>query len=346
MKRLLPMLLALLMLTACGQTQEVEAPSVTTQTQEVEILETPELEVPACDPADFNIGALIGPTAMGLVELMDTVDSGAETANNYTFTLSGSASELTPLLIKGELDMVCLPANAAAALYPKMEQDLQVLAVNTLGVLYITELGDTISSMADLAGQTIVAAGQGGTPEYSLQYLLAENGLEMGVDVIVEWKSEHAECVAALASGAATIALLPQPFVTAAQVQLPDLRVAVDMNQAWDELDTDSGLITGVIVAKRSTVEENPQAILNFLEEYAASVDFVNANTQEAAVLIEHYGIVSATVAEQALPQCNIVCLTGADMAVQLSGYLQVLAQADLTSVGGSVPDESFYFQG
>ena len=295
-------------------------------------------------PAHYSIAALKGPTAMGLVKLMQDSESGETSGNDYTFTLAGSADEVTPALIKGELDMACVPANLAAVLYNKTEGEIEVLAVNTLGVLYIVENGESVQSMADLKGKTVVAAGKGSTPEYALRYLLAENGIDPDSDVTIDWKSEHSECVAALASGQATIALLPQPFVTVAQGKIEGLRMALDLNAEWDALGNGSSLITGVIVARRAVVEENPAAVNEFLKDYAASVDWVNTSTAEAAALIGEYGIVDAAVAEKALPYCNIVCLTGADLLEALPGYLEVLYNADPAAVGGEMPDNSFYF--
>ena len=194
-------------LAACGQKAE-ETPDGTQDDQQTEQEEF--------TPASYSIAALKGPTAMGLVKLMKDSENGETSGNDYTLTLAGSADEVTPALIKGELDMACVPANLAAVLYNKTEGEIEVLAVNTLGVLYIVENGESVQSIADLKGQTIVAAGKGSTPEYVLRYLLTQNGIDPDNDVTIDWKSEHSECVAALASGQATIALLPQPFVTVA----------------------------------------------------------------------------------------------------------------------------------
>ena len=350
-KKLLALGLSLaltLSLAACGQ--KAEKPAQTEEpAQSEEPAEVP--EAPEFTPAEFRIAALKGPTAMGLVELMslsDTVNEMMEgkenvvsTKNTYDFTLAGSADEVTPALIKGDLDMACVPANLAAVLYGQTEGAVEVLAVNTLGVLYIVENGETVQSMADLKGQTIVAAGKGSTPEYALRYLLSENGIDPDKDVTIDWKSEHSECVAALASGQASIALLPQPFVTVAQTKIEGLRMALE----WDALDNGSGLITGVIVARRDVVEANPGAVDAFLAEYEASVEWVNANNADAAQLISEYGIVEAApVAEKALPYCNIVCITGSEMKEKLSGYLQVLADAEPSSVGGTLPADDFYY--
>ena len=321
-----------LALAACGQKAN-ETPEETP--------EPPAQEAEA--PVTARIAALKGPTAMGLVKLMSDAPYSSS-GPLYDFTLAGSADEVTPALIKGELDMACVPANLAAVLYNKTGGDIEVLAVNTLGVLYIVETGESVQSIADLKGQTIVAAGKGSTPEYALRYLLSENGVDPDNDVTIDWKSEHSECVAALASGQASIALLPQPFVTVAQSKIDGLRMALDLTAEWDALDNGSTLITGVIVARRGFVEEHPAAVSTFLSYYAASVDWVNANTADAAALIGEYGIVDAAGAEKALPYCNIVCLTGAELLEALPGYLYVLWEADPAAVGGEMPDNSFYF--
>ena len=291
------------------------------------------------------MGALKGPTAMGLVEMMERRGPAAS-IYLWDFDLAGSADELTPKLIKGDLDIACVPANLAAVLYQKTEGQVVTLAVNTLGVLYIVENGgETIRSMADLAGRTIVAAGKGSTPEFGLRYLLEQNGLDPDRDVSIDWKSEHAECVAALAAGTADIALLPQPFVTVAQGKLETLRVALDLTAEWDALAGGSAMITGVAVARRELVEERPELVDVFLREYAISVDWVNRNPAGAAELVAANGIIeSPAVAEKALPKCNIVCLTGQEMYEKLSGYLQVLAEADPEAVGGELPRDDFYY--
>lgn len=330
-KKGLALCLALLMtasLAACGGGKEPPAPP---QEDEAET------------PVTVRVAALKGPTAMGLVKVMHD-DPHSALGPSYEFTLAGSADEVTPALIQGELDAACVPANLASVLYNQTEGEIVTLAVNTLGVLYLVEKGNAVQSLADLKGKTIVAAGKGSTPEYALRYLLQENGIDPDGDVVIDWKSEHSECVAALASGAATIALLPQPFVTVAESKIEDLRMALDLNQEWDALDNGSGLITGVVVARKAFVEEHPTAVATFLDDYAASVDWVNENTADAAAFIGEYGIVDAAVAEKALPYCNIVCITGSEMKEKLSGYLQVLLEGNPKSVGGAVPEDGFYY--
>ena len=344
MKKYLSLLLALcllLSLTACGGKDTADPAE---DTAPVEDAASAEDSTPAEAPVTTRIAALKGPTAMGLVKLMSD-DPQSDDGPLYDFTLAGAADEVTPALIKGDLDMACVPANLAATLYQKTEGQIQVLAVNTLGVIYIVENGNAVQSMADLKGKTIVGAGKGSTPEYGLRYLLQENGIDPDNDVTIDWKSEHAECVAALASGAATIALLPQPFVTVAQTKITDLRVALDLTAEWDALDNGSTMITGVVVARKAFTEEHPAAVDAFLADYAGSVAWVNDNVADAAQLISSFGIVEAApVAEKALPHCNIVCIAGTEMQEKLSGYLQVLFDANPASVGGALPEADFYY--
>ena len=297
----------------------------------------------AAQPVTVRLGGLKGPTSMGMVKLLADAEEGL-TANDYTFTMAASAPDLTPQFIKGELDILAVPVNLGATLYANTGGGVMLLAASTLGVLYIVERGDTVESFADLAGRTVYATGKGTTPEYALTYLLAQNGLTLGEDVTVEWKSEPTEVVAQMAQEEGAVAMLPQPFVTVAQGQVEGLRVALDLSAQWDGLDNGSRLVTAGLLVRREFAEAHPDAVAKFLEEYAASVDYVNENPTEAAVLVEARGIVKAAVAEKAIPYCSLVCITGADMKTAVSGYLQTLYDLKSETVGGAMPDDGFYW--
>lgn len=296
------------------------------------------------EPGATRVAALKGPTAMGMVELMKAEEAGQD----YTFTIAASSDIVTPMLIRGEIDIACVPANLSSILYNNTGGAFKVLAVNTLGVLYVVERGETVNSISDLKGRTIYSSGKGSTPEYALNYLLTASGLDPRSDVNVEYKSEHAECLAALLYDSSAVAVLPQPFVSVAQANAGDLRVAIDMSGEWDKLQAGnanpSGMITGVVIARADFVNERPEAVNAFLSAYARSVEFVNSNLDEAARLVGEYGIVEEAVALAAIPYCNIVCITGAEMQSKLSGYLSVLYAANADAVGGKVPDDAFYY--
>lgn len=293
--------------------------------------------------ADIRIAGLKGPTSMGMVQLMETAEQGAA-ANNYTFTIAGSADEITPKLIQGQLDIAAVPANLASVLYNNTKGQVKLLAINTLGVLYLVENGETVQSFDDLRGKTIYATGKGSSPEYGLRYLLKENGLDPDKDVRLEWKSEPTETVALFSGSEGVVAMLPQPYVVAAQSKLPNLRIAIDLNKAWEELNNKSLMITGVLVVRSDFAEEYPQQLQAFLEEYQTSTAFANSNVPEAAKLVEKFGIVSAAVAEKAMPLCNITYIEGSEMKTAMGGYLNVLFEQNPKSIGGALPDASFYY--
>ena len=304
------------------------------------------LSLAACAAAEplADVAALKGPTAMGMVKMMND-DAGA----NWNFSIAAAADEIAPKLIQGELDIAAVPANLAATLYNKTQGKVQVLAINTLGVLYIIENGETVQSVADLKGRTIYSAGQGATPEYALNYILKENGIDPATDVNIIFSKEHTECLNAVLNDENAVALLPQPFVTTAMSKAPGVRIALDLNQLWADVqegkENQSALLTGVVVARTEFVENNPEAVNAFMDAYAASVLFANENVDETAALIGAYEIVPEAVAKAALPYCCIVMIEGEEMAEKLSGYLQVLFDQNPASVGGAMPNEDFYFQ-
>ena len=292
-----------------------------------------------------RIAGLKGPTTMGLVNLLDMEQQGTA-ALDYDLQLYGTADEIVPGLIKGELDMAAIPANLAAALYQKTKGGIQVMAVNTLGVLYVVEKGDTVHSMADLAGRTILSTGKGTTPEYLLRYLLEKNGLDPDKDVKIQYCSEATEVTAQMAAAQKdAIAVLPQPYVTAAGMKDPSLRVALDLTAEWDKV-SDSQLVTGVTVVRTQYAQEHPDVVEAFLQEYAQSVRTANTDLDRTAALCEQQGVVAkAAIAKKALPACNIVCRTGDEMQKDVSAYLSVLCAADPAAVGGKLPNEGFYWK-
>lgn len=292
-----------------------------------------------------RIAGLKGPTTMGLVNLLDMEQQGTA-ALDYDLQLYGTADEIVPGLIKGELDMAAIPANLAAALYQKTKGGIQVMAVNTLGVLYVVEKGDTVHSMADLAGRTILSTGKGTTPEYLLRYLLEKNGLDPDKDVNIQYCSEATEVTAQMAAAQKdAIAVLPQPYATAAGMKDPSLRVALDLTAEWDKV-SDSQLVTGVTVVRTQYAQEHPDVVEAFLQEYAQSVRTANTDLDRTAALCEQQGVVAkAAIAKKALPACNIVCRTGDEMQKDISAYLSVLCAADPAAVGGKLPDEGFYWK-
>ena len=348
MKKILSLLLAFslaLSLAACGGSASSAASSaaVSEAASSAAASEEEEAAAPLSVTEPLRIAGLKGPTTMGLVNLLSMEQAGTA-AMDYDLQLYGAADEIVPLLIKGELDMAAIPANLAATLYQKTNGGIQAVAVNTLGVLYVVEQGDTVHSMADLKGRTILSTGKGTTPEYVLRYLLTANGLDPDKDVDIQYYSEATEVTAQMASTQDAIAVLPQPYVTAAGLKDDTLRVALDLTAEWDKV-ADTQLITGVTVVRKAYAEEHPDVVAAFLADYAQSVNAANTDLDGTAALCEEQGVVAkAAIAKKALPNCNIVCLTGEELKADVSGYLQVLYDADPAAVGGTLPGEDFYW--
>ena len=348
MKKILSLLLAFslaLSLAACGGSASSTASSTAaSEAASSAAASEGESAAPPSATEPLRIAGLKGPTTMGLVNLLSMEQAGTA-AMDYDLQLYGAADEIVPLLIKGELDMAAIPANLAATLYQKTNGGIQAVAVNTLGVLYVVEQGDTVHSMADLKGRTILSTGKGTTPEYVLRYLLRKNGIDPDKDVKIEYYSEASEVTAQMAATKKdAIAVLPQPYVTAAQMKDSSLRIVLDLTREWNKV-CDTQLITGVTVVRTAYAEEHPEEVINFLKDYQKSVDAANDDLDGTAALCEKVGVVAkAAIAKKALPKCNIVYRIGDEMKADVNAYLQVLYDASPAAVGGKLPDANFYY--
>ena len=298
----------------------------------------------AAEPVEVHVASLKGPTSIGLVQFMDRAADG-ETDNEFDFAINTAADEIVPKVIQGDIDIALVPANVASVLYNKTEGAVQVIDINTLGVLNVVTGHASVTSFGDLAGRTVYMTGKGTTPEYVMNYLL-ERGLTG--QVALEFKSEPTEVLSALLADPSAVGVLPEPFKTAAIAKSEGkLSAPVSLTDVWDELagDTGSRLLTGVTVVRRAFAEEHPEAVTEFLSCHAASVKAVNAAPADWAQAVVDAGIVdNATIAEKAIPGCMLVRQTGKDMKAALGGYLQVLADADASAVGGKLPADDFYY--
>ena len=335
--------------TAVETTAGTAAVNAPDNTADTTAEETPAAEVSLEAPGSsvtLKVGSLKGPTSMGLVSLMDNASKG-NSEGKYEFTMVTDASELVAKMVSGDLDIALVPANMASILYQKTKQGINVIDVNTLGVLYVVAADDSITSIPDLKGKTVYMTGKGTTPDYVFQYLLAENGMSEE-DVTIEFKSEATEVAAVLKENPDAIGLLPQPFVTVAMAQNESLKMVLDLTAEWQKTDSEgSGLLTGVTVCRSQLLEDpaSEEAIKLFMIEHQESADFANSHVEEAAELVAAAGIIEkAPVAAKAIPYCSITYIDGEDMKEKLPGYLEVLYDQDPSSVGGQLPDDEFYY--
>lgn len=309
-------------------------------------------EAPSSSPSQpeaaqsaLHFTVLSGPTGVGAAKLLAEVDAGNVP---YEYSIAAVNDEVTAMLTNGETDIAAVASNVALNLYNKTDGAVTCIALGTLGVLHVLEAGGgtSIQSVKDLAGKTILAPGQGANPEYILRYILSVNGLDPDSDVELEFYTDASQITAQLLSGEAECAMLPVPAATAAIAKGGgSVRAALDLTEEWNALGTGGQLVMTALVARTEFLEENPLAVDGFLADYANSIDYVNANAAECGEIIAGYGIASsAAIATKAIPQCNLVCITGADMAPTIDDYYSALYDANPKSIGGSLPDDAFYY--
>lgn len=292
----------------------------------------------------MSVFVLKGPTGVGAVSLMDKSSAeNTDTKGNYEFTLVSSADEIRAKLLNGEANIAAVPTNLASTLYSKTDKDIVVLAVNTLGVLYILDSTGEIKNVKDLSGKTIYSTGQGSNPEYILEYVLEKNGV---TDAKIEFLSENDELATKMISGDIEIALVPQPVATQITVKNQNVKIALDMTEEWNNIGGDSALMMGCVVTTKKYLENHKKEVNTFLDEYKASIETVLSDVDAAAALCEKHGIIpAAAIAKKAIPYCNLCFKTGEEMEKALSGYLKVLFDANPKSIGGALPESDFYYK-
>ena len=352
---LLASVMALSMFTGCFKQTPPAAEPSPAPLPEVTEPETPEEpEVKPTTPV-VNFAALSGPTGVGAAQMLNqygfTAEQGVEhlpkdapIAINYS--IAASNDEITPALINGTLDIAAIATNLAANLNAKTEGGIQVLGINTLGVLYILEKGDTVHEMSDLRGKTLYAPSntKGANPEHILNHLLNESDVDPS-EVNIVWLTPQ-EITAKMTTEDTGICMLPVPAATAVLVKDAGVREAISLSEAWEDIEG-SPLPMGCIVARTAFAEENPQLVENFMDVYSKSLDFVSdeGNRSEAAELVAGLGITpNAAIAARAIPQCNLTLVTGEEMKDTLESYYRILFKNNPGSIGGSMPYDDFYY--
>lgn len=293
-------------------------------------------------PVNMSIACLKGPTGVGMASLMKKSQNN-KTENNYTFTVTASADEITGKIVTGEINIASVPTNLAAKLYNKTGGKIKLLAVNTLGVLSIVENGNTIKNIKDLKGKTIYSIGEGSNPEFILRHILEENGLSDSVKI--QFVASNDELTPLIVSGKAEVAMVSEPIATTVLTKKDSLRRVISINDEWKKI-TDNDLMMGCIVTLSSYAEKNKSQINKFLEEYESSINFANKSQKEAAEYCAEFEIIpSAQIAEKAIPNCNLVFKIGKQDKNGLESYYKVLSNYDKTALGGKLPNGDFYYE-
>lgn len=301
------------------------------------------------DTTPLKVAAMKGPTAIGLASLMQEQDALADEGKKpaYEFTVAATADELVPRVAAGDFDIACVPANLAVKLYEQTGGAIRVIGINTLGVLYGVSHDGDVRDIADLAGRTVYLTGKGSVPGYTVEYLLAKAGV--ADSVTLEYASEPSEALARMNVDPSAVAIVPEPFATASLAKDAELVRVLDLTALWDEsTGTQAGrFVTGVTVARSELIDDDPEAVAGFVDAWDASVRSALANPSSIAQTLVDLGILgNATFADEAVPNCNVVCIRSEEMKDDLSGYLKTLHDAEASSIGGTLPNDGFYYIG
>lgn len=343
-KRILAiMACAIMALYACGKANVNESSSASAESTVTESTTVSENEESL---GTIKLGGLKGPTSIGLVKLVDDAKKGS-LPYSVEFDMESAPDVMAPKLLNGEVDIAALPVNMGSVLFNKSDGKVTMLDIGTLGILYILEKGDqSIKTVADLKGRTIVANGQGATPEYTLSYLLSANGMDINSDVTIDWKSSADEVLSTIENMDNAVVMLPQPFVTVAQTKVQNLNTVLDLTKEWDAIGTGGKLITSGLFVRNDFLESNKELVDEFIANYTDSVKWINENVEDASKLVEEYDIIKAPIAAKAIPYCNLVSITGDEMKTAAEDYLKTLFDLNPKSVGEALPGEEFYYLG
>ena len=292
-----------------------------------------------------NVMVLNGSTGFGMAELMSRSENGGAMLN-YSFQVDSDASNVAAALVSGSADIAALPTNAAASLYNKTGGAVRLLAINTLGVLYLVVNGDTesIGSVADLKGKTVYVPAQ--NPTFIFRYICQANGLD---DVVIDNSyAQPADLRTAVAAGEVDIAVLPEPMVTIALSANDALVSALDLTREWNAVaPVADSLVQGCVVVRSEFAEEHPAEVEAFLDEYARSIAYLGSGADDVGEMIEAAGIfTNGAVAQKAVPGCNVCFISGADMVGPMEAFLGIMLELAPDSVGGRLPGEDFYYPG
>lgn len=328
----------LLTMTACSSTNEVSSSA--------KLSSSVSSASESSEKTTVRVAGLKGPTGLSMVKLMSDSKEG-NTPGDYQFSILSSPDEIVAKMTSGEADVAAAPTNLAATLYNKTSGGVQLAAITTLGVLYVvTANGGAVDNLSDLKGKTVYASGQGATPEYIMNYILRQNGMEPGKDVTIEYKSEHAELASLMIAGKADIAVLPEPFVTQVLAKNSSAKVALNLTKEWDQAAKNQSVLTmGCLIVRKEFAQNNKEALNDFLDAYKNSAEFTNKNVEQAAELSQQFGIMDSSIAEKAIPNCAIVYMDGSQMQEKIPEFLKVLYQANPKSIGGKLPSNDFYYQ-
>ncbi len=324
-----------LVLTGCSANKEQKAVST-----------------PKTPPVKASVAVLRGPTAIGMIKLID--EKYAPEGSQLEYVMEQSPEVLSAKLLNGELDFATIPTNMAANLYNK-GVGYQIAGVNVWGVMYVVSNGGNISTWNDLKGKEISCTGQGAVSDLVFKYLLMKNGIDPNKDVHLTYIAAPAELAQAAIAGKIQISVLPEPWVTNVLAQNKNLKIALDLQKEWTVLNAPAdkkqetekqAYAQTCLVVKKEFAQAHPEIVKQFLSECEQETEWINTHPSEAGKLVEKHQLgLTASAAQASIPRCNLSWADAGKARPAVETFLKVLMNYSPQSVGGKLPDDAFYYQ-
>ena len=292
---------------------------------------------------DITVAVFKGPSGIAAAKLLgDNFQPGSNVNIKY-LTLS-SPMEAVAKMTSAEVDAVFLPVNMAAKLYTKGPR-FKLAAVSGLGSLFMISTDNSINNWIDLKGKTIYLTGKGATPDYLLRYLLLENGLDPEKDVILDFSAQAPQIAQLMIAGRVETAFIPQPFVLQIETQSEKAKTVLNPQEELFRIrGGEKAFPFTAFVISPELYENRPEAAAALMEALGQSINWTLKNPEAASVIIENFGIMSASIAEKAIPVSGIKYIPAMQAKESIEDFLSMMLELDPVSVGGNLPDEGFYF--
>lgn len=301
--------------------------------------EPPASELPSIE---IRVGALKGPTGIGMIRLFETPAALADNATMRAEAVA-SADGMAAKMLSSEIDIAVLPVNMAAKLY-NSGVPYRLLAVVGTGMIKLVTVDESVVSPDALRGREIHIAGQGATPDYLLRTILPSEGVSPESDVSMVFSMAAPEIAASLVAGRIAVGVLPEPFATMAIKGNPAARVPFSLSELWTKATGQPDYPISVVVAKASLIAERPAAVAAFMKAYESSIAATLADPVASGMLVEKHDLgLKAAVASAAIPVCAFAFIPAPEARASIEALLSVFLKAAPASVGGRLPDEAFY---
>jgi len=295
------------------------------------------------DTQKIRIATLKGPSAMGMVKMIDSLNQVEE--SNIEITIYNEPIQVRKLMLENEVDLAVLPTTMAAILYNK-KVNYKLAAIPVWGTLYLFGNDTTIKTWSDLRGKKINLMAKGMTPDVLFKYLLIQNDIDPENDVKLDYSfPTHIDLANAVAAEQADLGVISEPLVSLVMKKNKKLKPIFDLNSEWKKIVQNTPIAQTALLVHSDFVKNNPEKLQEFLDNYKKSTNWVNENKHEAAKLIVQYEILpNIEVAESSIPRSNLNFIEAKDIRKEINEYFQIFYDLNPDIIGGKIPDEYFIY--